>query len=125
MRCLDDPATIGQTYECAGPRVYTLGELVRAGRPLVGPRAGRCSPLPAALGRLQALVMELLPGEPLMSRDNLDSMRVAQRRQRQAAGLERAGHRARGAGRRSRRGTSAMSPARRALDAWRARARRG
>ena len=28
-----------------------------------------------ALGRLQALLMECLPGEPLMSRDNLDSMR--------------------------------------------------
>jgi NADH dehydrogenase len=32
--------------------------------------------LPAALARLQALALELLPGEPLMSRDNLDSMRV-------------------------------------------------
>ena len=32
--------------------------------------------LPDALGRLQALAMELVPGEPLMSRDNLDSMRV-------------------------------------------------
>jgi NADH dehydrogenase len=32
--------------------------------------------LPAALGRLQAGVMELLPGGPLMSRDNLDSMQV-------------------------------------------------
>jgi len=33
--------------------------------------------LPAFLGRLQALAMELLPGRTLMSRDNLDSMRVA------------------------------------------------
>ena len=29
-----------------------------------------------AIGRLQALMMELAPGEPLMSRDNLDAMRV-------------------------------------------------
>jgi NADH dehydrogenase len=29
-----------------------------------------------ALGRLQALLMELAPGEPLMSRDNLAAMSV-------------------------------------------------
>jgi NADH dehydrogenase len=32
--------------------------------------------LPEPLGRLQAIAMECLPGTPLMSRDNLDSMRV-------------------------------------------------
>jgi len=32
-------------------------------------------PLPMALGRLQALALECLPGQPLMSRDNLASMR--------------------------------------------------
>jgi NADH dehydrogenase len=75
VRCLQRPETIGRTIECAGPEVWTLGELVRA--------AGRWSgherpivPLPMAAGRLQALAMELLPGTPLMSRDNLDSMRV-------------------------------------------------
>ena len=75
VRCLDRPETIGQTYECAGPRVVTLSELVRL--------AGRWSgherpqiPLPAFAGRLQALAMEWLPGEPLMSRDNIESMKV-------------------------------------------------
>ena len=75
VRCLDDPSTTGKTYECAGPQVYTLKELVRSAgrwsgheRPVIG--------LPDALGRVQALAMELLPGAPLMSRDNLDSMRV-------------------------------------------------
>jgi len=74
-RCLDTPASVGQTIECAGPDVYTLAELVRL--------AGRWSgherpvlPLPMAVGRLQALLMECLPGEPLMSRDNLDSMKA-------------------------------------------------
>jgi NADH dehydrogenase len=73
--CLADDSTIGRTYECAGPREYTLAELVRL--------AGRCSgherpvlALPDAVARLQAAVMELAPGQPLMSRDNLDSMRV-------------------------------------------------
>ncbi|MEP7298995.1 MAG: complex I NDUFA9 subunit family protein [Burkholderiales bacterium] len=75
VACLDRPESIGKTCECAGPQVFTLKELVQAAgrwsghaRPVVG--------LPDALGRLQALAMEWLPGTPLMSRDNLDSMRV-------------------------------------------------
>lgn len=75
LRCLLDPATIGKTYECAGPRVLTLAELVRL--------AGRWSgherpviPVPEAIGRLQAALMVLAPGEPLMSADNLDSMKL-------------------------------------------------
>jgi len=59
--------------------VWTLRELVRAAGVWAGVRGGRGRPiigLPAALGRLQALAMEWLPGEPLMSRDNLDSMQV-------------------------------------------------
>jgi len=73
--CLDRADTIGRTYECAGPGVYTLSRLVY----LAGLWSGHERPqlpLPAALGRLQALVMEMLPGQPLMSRDNIDSMRV-------------------------------------------------
>jgi hypothetical protein len=38
------------------------------GRPVI--------PLPRPLGLLQALLMELAPGQPLMSRDNLDSLQV-------------------------------------------------
>ena len=75
VRCLDTPATIGQTIECAGPEVHTLAELVR----LAGRWSGHARPilpLPMALGRVQALMMECLPGPPLMSRDNLDSMRA-------------------------------------------------
>ena len=75
VRCLDQPATIGQVFECAGPQQFTLADLVRlAGRLSGHPRP--VLPLPGALARLQALVMECLPGEPLMSRDNVDSMQV-------------------------------------------------
>ena len=73
--CLDTPSSIGQTFECTGPTQYTLADLVR----LAGRWSGHVRPvlpLPAFAGRLQALVMECLPGEPLMSRDNLDSMRA-------------------------------------------------
>ena len=76
VRCLDDRTTIGETLECCGPEVYTLAQLVR----IAGRCAGHPRPvlgLPAPLGRLQAALMEMLPGEPLMSRDNLDSMKVA------------------------------------------------
>jgi uncharacterized protein YbjT (DUF2867 family) len=76
VRCLERPTTIGQVIECAGPDVMTLRDLVqRAGawsghpRPIIA--------LPQALARVQAALMALVPGEPLMSRDNLDSMRVA------------------------------------------------
>jgi uncharacterized protein YbjT (DUF2867 family) len=75
VACLDRRSTVGETIECVGPQEYTLRELVR----LAGRWSGHARPvigLPAALGRLQALVLELLPGEPLMSRDNLASMQV-------------------------------------------------
>lgn len=75
VRCIDDRSSIGKVYECAGPQVFTLEELVR----MAGRWSGHERPvfgLPEALGRAQARLMELLPGTPLMSRDNLDSMRV-------------------------------------------------
>lgn len=69
------PDTRGATIELGGPRVYTLAELVR----LAGRYAGherKVFKLPDGVARLQARLFELLPGEPLISRDNLDSMRV-------------------------------------------------
>ena len=61
--------------EAVGPDVFTLRQLVQL--------AGRASGhermvvgLPMALARIQARIMELAPGIPLMSRDNLDSMQV-------------------------------------------------
>lgn len=66
---------IGLTYEIAGPRELTLGDLVR----LAGRVAGHERPvlaLPGPLATLQALAMECLPGEPLLSRDNLASLSV-------------------------------------------------
>ncbi|MGE0100046.1 MAG: complex I NDUFA9 subunit family protein [Hydrogenophaga sp.] len=76
LRDTDLPmSSVGQTFECAGPEVFTLADLVRiAGRH--GSRQRAVLPLPDALARLQARVMEMLPGEPLLSLDNLDAMTV-------------------------------------------------
>lgn len=70
-------AHVPQIIEVCGPDVFTLQELVQLSAQLSGVCNGRgrpVIPLPDWLGRLQARLMELAPGEPLMSRDNLDSM---------------------------------------------------
>jgi NADH dehydrogenase len=81
LRCLSDHGHTAspRTIEAAGPEVFTLKQLVQIsgqaagvmddlGRPVIA--------LPEWLGRLQARLMALAPGEPLMSLDNLDSMKV-------------------------------------------------
>jgi uncharacterized protein YbjT (DUF2867 family) len=68
-----------RVVELCGPDVYTLKELVQMAGCFSGTNAGRgrpVLPLPRWVGYLQALCMECLPGAPLMSRDNLDSMKV-------------------------------------------------
>ena len=77
--CLQKPETIGQSYELCGPDVMTLGELVQRAGQWAGVNQGKGRPvigLPLWMGWLQALAMEMAPGEPLMSRDNLASMKV-------------------------------------------------
>jgi NADH dehydrogenase len=66
---------IGHIFELAGPHIYTLKQLVEH----AGAWAGHPRPvfgLPQPLAYLQALMMEMMPGAPLMSRDNLASMQV-------------------------------------------------
>jgi len=87
LRCLQRQDSIGKTYECAGPQVFTLGELVRLAGRLCG-HERPVLPLPEALGKLQAAAMELMPGVPLMSRDNVLSMRVPNVATGQWPGLE-------------------------------------
>jgi NADH dehydrogenase len=71
---MDDPRTYGKTYPLAGPQAYTLGELVRRAAAWSG-HSRPVLPLPMGLGKLQAGFMEMLPGTPLLSRDNLDSLK--------------------------------------------------
>jgi NADH dehydrogenase len=74
VNSLDNDATVGKTYELAGPKVYTLRELVQFAAGAAGHRRAVIA-LPDSIARLQARLMELAPGEPLLSRDNLDSMK--------------------------------------------------
>ena len=123
VAALDDPSTIGTTIECFGPRVYTLRELVRAAGAWSGSRRPVLA-LPAAIGRLQAGFMEMLPGTPLMSRDNIDSMRVANVAGGKLPGLERLGIEPAPLEAIAPRYLGHVSGEKR-LEAWRARARRG
>ena len=66
--------TFGQTYELAGPTVYTLRQLVDYTAKLVGKKR-LIIDLPDALAKLQASVLGLLPKPPI-SPDNLRSMQV-------------------------------------------------
>jgi uncharacterized protein YbjT (DUF2867 family) len=75
VESVDAAMTYGQTYELGGPDVFTLREIVThvmaangAKRPIIG--------LQGALAELQALMLEYAPGGPIMTRDNLASMRV-------------------------------------------------
>lgn len=79
VKCLEDKTTIGQTFEACGPEVFTLRQLVQLAGRYSGVNNGEgrhIIGLPDSLARLQAWLMELAPGEPIMSRDNLDAMKT-------------------------------------------------
>jgi NADH dehydrogenase len=74
VKSLENTATYGQTYELAGPKVYSFRELVQQvmntlniQRPIIG--------VGDKLSYVQAFMMECLPIK-LMSRDNIRSMEV-------------------------------------------------
>jgi NADH dehydrogenase len=73
VKCVEDPACRGETYELGGPVVYTFKELmelmlreIRRRRLLV--------PLPFELANMQAALLELLPVPPL-TRDQVKMLR--------------------------------------------------
>jgi uncharacterized protein YbjT (DUF2867 family) len=70
--CLADVNTYGQAYELAGPKTYTLRELVDYTKELTGSNA-TIVPLSEGWAYLQAGLMWLAPS-PMLSPDNLRSM---------------------------------------------------
>ena len=76
LGALDESESFGRAYDLCGPKAYTLRELVETACRIAGYRRPVLG-LPGPLAYLLALMLELVPGAPLMSRDNLRSMRVA------------------------------------------------
>lgn len=76
VQALDQPNTFRKTFELAGPHIYTLKELVQISSLAATGSVRPILPLPWSIGKLQALFFECLPGNPLMSRDNLDSLKT-------------------------------------------------
>jgi NADH dehydrogenase len=74
LRCLHGGASSRQTYELGGPQIYTLREIVGLVAKLTGRRRWIIG-LPNAVGRLQGLLMDFVPGRPFSS-DNYRSLTV-------------------------------------------------
>lgn len=74
LRCLQGGASAHQTYELGGPQIYSLREIVGLVAKLTGQRRWIVG-LPDFLGRLQALVMDFVPGRPFSS-DNYRSLTI-------------------------------------------------
>ncbi len=76
FQCTNTPQKTKKTiFECVGPDVFSLYDLVK----LAGKYSGKSKmiiPLSKNLGLLQAFFMEMLPGKPLLSRDNLLSASI-------------------------------------------------
>ena len=68
VECLDRRDVAGRTFELCGPDVRTLGDIVRETARILGLRRV-IVPLPAAVSRVQAAVMDFVPGKPF-STDN-------------------------------------------------------
>ncbi len=74
LRALEDEDTAGECYELCGPEVFTLRELVMLLRDELGLRKAVIG-LPDPLARLQAAIMDFVPGKPF-SMDNYRSLTV-------------------------------------------------
>jgi len=79
VKCLDDPATAGRTYELGGPKIYTLRQILELLLTEIRRRRGFID-LSFGLAAFQAKLMSILPNPPLtpdqvelLKRDNVVS----------------------------------------------------
>jgi uncharacterized protein YbjT (DUF2867 family) len=75
LNALTNPATRHQVYDLGGPRIYALRDLVK----MAGHYSGHPRPvfdLPLPLAKLGAWLMQFMPGDPVITLDNIDSMSV-------------------------------------------------
>ena len=75
--CVEDQGkdTLHNTYDLVGTEIFTLKELVKLSARAVG-KNPLVFGIPDVAAKAQAFLMELAPGVPLMSRDNVDSMKI-------------------------------------------------
>jgi len=73
-RVLADPGTIGRTYELAGPRVYTLRDLIGFTLRVIGKRR-LLTPVPFAMAEILARLLEFLPS-PALTTSQVDLLKA-------------------------------------------------
>ena len=71
---IDDQTTISQSYNLCGPEIFTLQEIVQYTADVLEIKR-KIIPLPNAIAKVQAFMMELVPGKPF-SRDNYNSLQI-------------------------------------------------
>ena len=64
VKCVDNPATRGQTYELGGPAVYSFKEMLQVILHVTA-RRRLLVPIPFSIANLQAFVLQFLPGKLL------------------------------------------------------------
>jgi uncharacterized protein YbjT (DUF2867 family) len=75
VNAIENKLTYGNAYDLLGPETFTLRELVK----LSGRLAGHERPiigLPDFAGKIQASLLEMLPGPTIMSIDNFNSLKI-------------------------------------------------
>ncbi len=73
--CMNQNTNENKIYDCVGPEVFSLGELVELAG-ILSRRKKLVVPLPDFIARFQAFIMEKIPGPTLLSRDNLNSASI-------------------------------------------------